>query len=234
MNCWDVLGIEPTRDPGQIQAAYSQQAKFASRQDMESLEQARRDALAQAGVAPDTMQASEQSDQSAPGAATDNTRPVPETTPSGMSEGLSASDHQVVREVVIQIKALLNDSGRSQDAAIWKAVLAEPPADRQALRDEIARQLESQLRPMAGQGGLALPVAEFLGRWFGWSELEELRNPAEPEPGMTDNPAYARPEDAEAGESSGGQPTTSFWPAVIGWVVGLVVLTSLFSQLTGS
>jgi hypothetical protein len=26
---------------------------------------------------------------------------------------------------------------------------------------------------------------------------------------------------------------TNFWPAVIGWIVGIIILTSLFGALTG-
>ena len=40
MNCWEVLGIEPTGDHARIRAAYERQEKFASGEELERLRQA--------------------------------------------------------------------------------------------------------------------------------------------------------------------------------------------------
>lgn len=143
-----------------------------------------------------------------------------------IEQELDASEGQVVREVLIQVKALLNDHGRSQDVGIWKAILCEPPADQMPLRSEIGRQLEPQLRPLAENGSFPSPVVRFLGEWFDWYSLQD---------------AVARQEEAELPEEDmDGEPMASespqmvnFWPAVIGWIVGLVILALLFGGMNG-
>lgn len=139
---------------------------------------------------------------------------------------LDASEGQVVREVMIQIRALLNDSGRSRDAGIWKAILCEPPADQVSLRREIGRQLEPQLKPMAENGSFPAPVVSFLAGWFDWHSLqdavaeEEERKYPEPDPGR-------EPQHDESPQM------VNFWPAVVGWIVGLVILATLFGGMGG-
>lgn len=213
MNCWEILGIEPTDDRRRIQDAYEQQLKFASESEARNLEQAFREAVGDA-PAPATRPA----DTAQPGQPTHEVEEASERP-------LDANDGQVVREVVIQIKALLNDSSRSKDAGIWQAILCEPPADQPQLRREIGRQLEPQVRPMAENGTFPAPVAQFLGEWFGWFSMEEAPEVADernyPEPGMA--------------EEQGDQPPqmVNFWPAVIGWIVGLVILATLFGGMGG-
>lgn len=131
----------------------------------------------------------------------------------------------MVREVVIQIKALMNDTSRSQDVGIWKAILCEPPADQLPIRREIARQLEPQIRPLAENGSLPASVAHFLGGWFEWFSLQEV----------TDKPEERPYNEAEPAEGETDQPPqlVNFWPAVIGWIVGLAILASLFSGMGG-
>ena len=143
---------------------------------------------------------------------------------------LDASESQVVREVMIQIKALLNDPGRTGDAGIWKAILCEPPADQLPLRREIGRQMEPQLRPMAENGSFTAPVVRFLAEWFDWHSLQDVvalddeRNYPESEP---------EPDAAEEGIDSESPQMVNFWPAVIGWVIGLVILAILFGGMSG-
>ena len=155
MSCWDVLGIEPTGDTARIREAYEQQLKFASPEEVARLEQAYREATGQSAPAATPARAGTE-------------------TPAG-SDGaeLDAREAQVAREVVIQIRALLNDDVRSQDVAIWRAILCEPPADKPALRRAIAARLEGLVRPMAENGALPPPVAGFLGDWFEWYGLRE-------------------------------------------------------------
>lgn len=216
MNCWEVLGIEPTDDRQRIQRAYEQQLKFASGSEAERLDQAFREATGAAPAAPQ-----KQPEQAATVANTAGDKPRDQQP----EPALNASDGQIVREVVIQINALLNDSGRSKDVGIWKAILCEPPADQPAVRRAIGQQLEPQLRPMAENGGLPLPVAQFLGDWFEWSSLQELTAQAEePEPGEPD---------ALAEEAEQAPQMVNFWPAIIGWIVGLAILASLFGGMTG-
>ena len=52
---------------------------------------------------------------------------------------------------------------------------------------------------------------------------------AERDSGFSDNPSGS--DSASSDKHQGG---VSFWPAVLGWVVALIVLTSIFSNLTGS
>jgi hypothetical protein len=194
MNCWEILGIEPTGDRERIKHAYEQQMKFASEEDAARIEQALNEAI-----------------------ATD----VP-------ARPLDGHEGQVVREVVIQVKALLHSSVRSSDVNIWRAILAEPPADQPLLKQEIARQLEPQLRPMAENGSFPAPVAHFLGDWFGWGALV-------PVPETPGRDIDERQTD-ETFQEEGSQPPqmVNFWPAVIGWVIGLVILASLFGGMSGS
>ena len=216
MNCWEVLGIEPTDDRQRIQLAYEQQLKFASGAEAERLDQAFREATGDTPAAP-------QNRPEAAANAVDSAGVEPQGHQS--EQVLGASDGQIVREVVIQINALLNDSGRSKDVGIWKAILCEPPADQAAVRRAIGQQLEPQLRPMAENGGLPMPVAHFLGDWFEWSRLQELTAKAEdPEP----SDANAAAEDVEQAPQM-----VNFWPAIIGWIVGLAILASLFGGMGG-
>ncbi|KAA1173972.1 J domain-containing protein [Marinobacter salinexigens] len=217
MNCWETLGIEPTSDRRQIQQAYEQQLKFATGDDADKLLQAYREATGEAPAAVPERTTSE------PGAS----RPAPtESRVAEPGEPLGANEGQVVREVVIQVKALLNDSRRSADAGIWEAILCEPPADKPAIRGEIARLLEPQVRPMAENGSLAAPVAQFLGQWFDWPGLE-----AQPEPEHFRN--FPEPEDAARAEDEQSPQMVNFWPAVIGWIVALAVLAMFFSGMGG-
>ncbi|SNC74731.1 hypothetical protein SAMN04487881_2530 [Marinobacter sp. es.048] len=213
MNCWEILGIEPTGDRRKIQDAYEQQLKFASEDEVRSLEAAFREAVGD-GPAP-VARAADSVQHEQHGGITEEESDRP----------LDANDGQVVREVVIQIKALLNDSSRSKDAGIWKAILCEPPADQPQLRREIGRQLEAQVRPMAENGTFPVPVAQFLGQWFGWFAIEEA-------PDAADERNYPEP---DMSEEQGEQPPqmVNFWPAVIGWIVGLVILATLFGGMGG-
>lgn len=223
MNCWEILGIEPTRDRDRIEAAYERQSKFASGEEADRLQQAYREAL---GGEP-TPGSSDRPELQVPPA----NAPSPGMPPAQATQDrdtLSASDQQIVREVIIQINALLNDSQRIHDAQIWKAILGEPPADQAPLRREIGAQLEQRIRPMAENGSFAATVARFLGDWFDWYSLRDV--PEE----------YAPGESGEQGESAGDEPEeqlkpqmVNFWPAVIGWIIGLAILASLFSGLGG-
>jgi hypothetical protein len=194
MNCWEILGIEPTGDRERIKHAYEQQMKFASKEDAARIEQALNEAI-----------------------ATD----VP-------ARPLDGHEGQVVREVVIQVKALLHSSVRSSDVNIWRAILAEPPADQPLLKQEIARQLEPQLRPMAENGSFPGPVMQFLGEWFGWDTLTTAQ-----ESSLADAEG---PDADDRFQDESNQPPqmVNFWPAVIGWVIGLVILASLFGGMSGS
>lgn len=204
MNCWDLLGIEPTSDRQRIEQAYKQQLKFASSDDAAGLEQAFREATDAAGAQPER------------------------------SQELDASSAQVAREVVIQIKALLNDDIRMKNADVWKAILCEPPADLPALRADIARRLESQLRPMAENSAFPASVSTFLGDWFDWPSLREAVNSHGKEQ-QPDERHYPEPEMMASQGEQDEQPrqTVNFWPAVIGWIIGLAILTSLFGGMGG-
>lgn len=220
MTCWEILGIEPTRDPRQIEAAFEKQSKFATGEEAERLKQAYREAM---GREPAPQAERSQPEESAPatGREVEPVTAVPDEQP------LDANEQQVVREVVIQVNALLNDSGRSKDPQIWKAILGEPPADHPRLRREIGQSLEQQVRPMAKNGTFPAPVARFLGEWFDWNSLTEVvRENREEEEAARDA------QDEEAAEDLPPQ-MVNFWPAVIGWIVGLAVLATLFGGMGG-
>lgn len=227
MSCWDILGIEPTRDRDRIRQAYEGQMKFASEQEAKALEQAFREATGDMPPQGDAV-----------GAAAEP-EPRPEPTPAERDErpsgahqdvSLSAEDSQIVREVTIQVKALLNDDNRQKDAGIWKAILCEPPADQIPLRREIARQLEPQLRPMAENGGFPQPVAKFLGDWFDWFSVSEANQA--PDPRLNPEPDGEPAADFDE-ETDQPPQMVNFWPAVIGWIVGLVVLAAIFGGMGG-
>ncbi|MBJ6138945.1 J domain-containing protein [Marinobacter litoralis] len=205
MSCWEILGIEPTGDREAIRQAYERQMKFASAEEARKLDDAFREAAGEEAVA----------------------KPVssPEPRAEEISQ-LDAHQAQVVREVVIQIKALMNDSGRQQDAGIWKAILCEPPADQLPLRREIGQQLEPWIRPMAENGSLPQPVARFLGEWFEWFSVQEAI--------IEQEQAQQSQESEENDPQNDVEPlsqTANFWPAVIGWIIGLVILTMIFGGM---
>ena len=221
MNCWEVLGIEPTGDHARIRAAYERQEKFASGEELERLRQAFKEATG-----------SELQTDNSPSNAGNEGQPEVADPPAAVrqeDQELDASERQVVREVVIQIRALLNDSSRSKDAQIWKAILGEPPADQPRVRREIADALEPQVRPMAENGSFPAPVVQFLAGWFDWYSLRDA------------HAHDADEDDMEAEKSAGDQQPqeelppqmVNFWPAVIGWIVGLAVLATLFSGMGG-
>jgi hypothetical protein len=228
MNCWEILGIDPTRDRAAIDRAYEQQKKFATGEELERLQQAYREASGQEPV----EQASYQP-ETAPGA---NAGHEPISDASADVE-LTAQEQQLVREVVIQVKALLNDSRRASDVGIWRAILSEPPADQPHIRAEVAQSLEPQVRPMADNGSFPPAVAAFLGEWFGWQELSgEAPHNA---PAQADDRGHDRGREDNRGSTDEGfaddnqPPVTNFWPAVVGWVVALVVLATFFESIFG-
>lgn len=220
MNCWNVLGIEPTRDRDAIEKAYRQQRKFASGEDTGALTEAYETALNEAGIpVPENQQAWAGSDSV----------PALSVSPARGSE-LSAEESQIARETVIQVRALLNDDRRSQNVNLWRAILGEPPADQPHIRKAIGESLSQEVRPMAENGTFPADVTLFLGDWFGWAAVSgQARELAEK--------TEAKADDAQTGiEQSADDEKpqiVSFWPAVIGWVVGLVILTSLFSGMGG-
>lgn len=220
MNCWNILGIEPTRDREAIEKAFTQQRKFASDDDIERLAEAYETALEEAGHKP-----------SETGRPPETPAQEPELSaqPSSDTE-LTVEESQIARETVIQIRALLNDDRRSRDVNIWRAILGEPPADQPHIRQVIGESLSQEVRPMAENGSFPADVTLFLGDWFGWSAVSgQARQIAEDADARVNDAT----EDQEAGTEKQPQ-SVSFWPAVIGWVVGLVILTSLFSGMGGS
>lgn len=222
MNCWEILGIDPTRDRAAIDRAYEQQKKFADGDELDRLHQAYREASGEQPqtASPEPVDAAQTLVPA--GAAATEPPAAPETE-------LSAGDRQVVREVVIQVRALLNDSRRSADEGIWRAILTEPPADQSHLRAAIAEALEPQIRPMADNGSFPPPIKSFLAHWFGWQELEESAGSAE---GAELNDGSREPRADPVDDSSQG-PDTNFWPAVIGWIVALGVLAVFFDGIFG-
>lgn len=138
---------------------------------------------------------------------------------------LDGAEGQIVREVIIQIKALLNNVTSSNDVNIWRAILCEAPANQPLIRNEIGHQLEPQLRPMAENGSFPTSVVHFLGEWFGWNTLVNNQESVDNQP-RTD---AAEPEV----DSSQTPQIVNFWPAVIGWIIGLVILASLFNGMGG-
>jgi len=219
MNCWEILGIEPTNNRDRIREAYDRQMKFASGEDAQALDRAFREATGD--VPPASELASDDASEVACSAPPDGS--------------LDANDAQVAREVVIQIKALLNDERRQQDVGIWKAILCEPPADQLPIRREIARSIEPQLRPMAENGNFTRPVAKFLGDWFDWFSVSEANRqpvPDHPDPRNYPEPGVGQNEDSDDAPEQPPQ-MMNFWPAVIGWIVGLAILAAIFGGMGG-
>ena len=214
MNCWEILGIDPTSDHQKIRQAYEQQCKFASAEEARELARAYQEAT---GGSPEPEQTQAHASEPVDG---QGEGPVQATNP---GPALNSHDSQVVREVVIQITALLNDQIRSADANIWKAILCEPPADQSAIRGEIGQQLEPRIRPMAESGALPAPVARFLGDWFGWPGLGAAAEA--PEQRMFPEP----PVDGDTQEAPQGGG--NIWVAMIGWIVGLAIVAAMFSQM---
>ncbi|PVY78116.1 hypothetical protein C8D92_102152 [Tamilnaduibacter salinus] len=225
MTCWEVLGIDPTNDRTAIDQAYQSQKKFASGDDLERLDAAYREATGEGSR-------SEPGPSAAPDTAASQASERRPATPAG----LDAREAQVKREVVLQLEAMLNDRVRMQDVGIWRAILTDPPADRDAIREALSNELYPRLYPLIEKRELAPPVLHFLSEWFGWEELEQAAG--EERRGVPDpmaGPSGYRDVSPEEDSDESQRPTLpSFWPAIVGWIVGLIVLTSLFSQITGS
>lgn len=229
MTCWELLGISPTSDRQEIEEAYTEQRKFVAEHDLADLDRARRDAFVEAGL-------SSQEPQS-PAAAESEARSVSVIEDEDTVRPLNARDQQVAREVVIQVEAMLYDSARCQDPQVWRAILTEPPADNDHIREAISDSLHPRIKPLLNAGELSQPVVAFLAQWFGWPELDAVNEQqvantdvmAERDRGFSDDVGGS--ESASDDKPQGG---VSFWPAVLGWVVALIVLTSVFNHLTGS
>lgn len=236
MNCWDILGIEPTRNRADIEAAFERQRKFAEGDELKRLEQAFLEATGDAPVsrarsAPRASMHAEPQERS-------RQQQEPEPQDSGRREErmLSAAEQQVVREVIIQVRAMLNDPVRVGDVAVWRAIVTEPPADQRPLRQAIAEGLETDVRPLAENGALPDPVVRFLADWFEWYGVVPDSGTTESGYGGYHQPASESQtgDDVQEESAAGEQPQlTNFVPHVIGWVIGLVVLYSLFSSLVG-
>lgn len=214
MTCWEILGIEPTEDKERIRLAYENQSKFATREEADRLRQAYNEALG-------------------PEAGAQSVAPrdaSPEPAPEDERRQLSGEEEGVVHDVIIQINALLNDSSRSNDVMIWKAILGDPPADQLPLRREIGSRLEGKVKPMAENGAFPAPVTHFLAEWFDWYSLKD--RPPHLLDDRDDNEPAFQSGDAEADEPAQPQ-MQNFWPAVIGWIVGLLILASLFGGMGG-
>ncbi|MCK7543090.1 J domain-containing protein [Marinobacter bryozoorum] len=237
MNCWEILGIEPTRDNARIREAFEQQSKFAEGEEARRLEAAYHNAMEEAGhpvstAGPVSAGEAQQQPQEPPGNEASGWQAESRSAP------LSGSEQQVVREVVIQVNAMLNDHVRSQDVAIWRAILTEPPADQDHVRAAIGVELEPRLRPLADESRLPAPVARFLGDWFGWYGMTDaLDRQEEGDVALDDAGRYqgiSFPADHGDDNAQQERPQmTNFWPAVLGWIVGIIILTSLFGALTG-
>ncbi|WP_148862883.1 J domain-containing protein [Marinobacter fonticola] len=231
MTCWEVLGISPTNDRDRIEQAYESQKKFAAGDSLSDLDQARDEAFRQAGFdvpqrTPDSGDAFGSTDEA----------PRGDSRPAGVA--LNAEDQQVVREVVIQVDAMLNDSYRRRDPQIWRAILTEPPADQDHIREAVGDALYPRVKPHLDEGELPEPVVAFLAQWLGWPEFEAaVHNENSSSNDPFDDPVH-RGSSTDNGDDSQPrekrQPMPNFWPAVIGWVAGLVILTSVFSNLLGS
>ena len=218
MNCWEILGIHPTSDRTLIDQAFEQQKKFATGDELLRLQQAYEEASGGQPATDGTFSSLEPISEQDSG----------EGVKTAPGERLSAQDEQIVREVVIQVRALLNDSRRASDEGIWKAILTEPPADQPRLRAALASELEPQIRPMAANKQFPLNVVAFIGDWFGWQELQntDLETPAHE---MPDQGELQQPQGTEESQP----PTANFWPAVVGWIVALAVLSAFFEGIFG-
>lgn len=229
MTCWDVLGLAPTNERERIDAAYASQRKFATDESLGELDDAYAQALREAGFAAPQPSASASTPH--PRVSSEPDRPADSAQP------LNARDQQVVREVVIQVQAMLNDHYRLSDPGVWRAILTEPPADRDHIREAVSDALYPKLKPLLDDGSLPGPVLAFLAQWFGWSELDESAGQGvEPTHDPFDDPnrrgpAAAEPQDDQQDQQRRSMP--GFMPAAIGWIVGLIVLTSVFSNLLG-
>jgi hypothetical protein len=82
---------------------------------------------------------------------------------------------------------------------------------------------------MAENGSFPIPVVTFLGDWFGWHELQDA--------GVKAPAAQTSGQENELSESTAEEnsepPTANFWPAVVGWIVALAVLATLFDGMFG-
>lgn len=219
MSCWDILGIERTSDRATIDAAFERQRKFAADSEQESLSQAYGEALAEAGFERSPDRSEPTAAPVRPGAAGDGSE-------------LAARDQQIARETVIQVQALLNDSARSKDPQVWKAILREPPADDPAIRAYIGERLQSQVRPLAENGAFPVDVCRFLDDWFGWQTLTRV-DPNMHLGGQTDPNQAREASDSNADGRSEPPQMVNFWPAVVGWIVALAILAMIFSNLGG-
>lgn len=234
MNCWEILGIEPTRNETEIQAAYERQKKFASTDDLRQLDSALYEALGRPVQTRQRESADDHATSTGHQLRADSPQPGQVGAEDEGLRALDAREQQLVREVVIQVRAMLNDSRRMNDVAIWRAILAEPPADERSIRLAIGKALEQEVRPMAENGSFTPPVARFLGDWFEWYGLVEAHQQAKEQTGAFDRPGQGGEDEATRQDEPDAPQMVNFWPAVIGWVVGLVVLYSLFSALTGN
>ena len=225
MSCWTILGIEPTKNLKLIEQAYEQQRKFIADTEVQQLNEAYHEALAHAGygdrVTPPVQTPVTESKEP--------TSAVVEEVSVAPQRDLTAHEQQIVRETLIQIRALLNDNGRVGDPQVWRAIVSEPPVDDPALRARLGEALSADVRPMAENGSLQPDVVAFLGDWFEWHSVRKAPE-LEPQPFARDQRELT-PEEVRDREALQTSVQKSFWPAIIGWSLVLIVLTSFFSRM---
>lgn len=226
MNCWEILGIEQTRNREAIEQAFARQQKFASDEQRYELRQAYQEALLDAGL--DTSPAQQAAESSSPHYHDDATPRATAGNGSDRDHELDAHERQLVHETVVQVRALLNDPQRSRDINVWRAIVTEPPADQEHIRSALSEALSREVRPLAQNGNFPPDVTLFLGDWFGWADASrQARSLAERDP------SDQADERAEALAEQKPQ-MVNFWPAIIGWIVGIVILTAMFGGMGGS
>lgn len=236
MSKWSTLGIEQTRDPEVIEAAYEHQLRFvdpeSSPDRYQTLVQAYEAAMREAGAAPQDRDFGVESD------ADSGTVQMPDP-PSQQAE-IEAG------RVMTELETVFSSPGWRADLRRWRAQLesekAHKPGVTEVLRFSLFDFLSRQARP--GEPPVSEEVLAYLDERLGWRQHRGQLKQAFPEDrvrallgggGGHEAPSPLDLDDPSPGSGEGDGPSnpmpSGIGFALIGWVIAMIILTMLFSGM---
>jgi len=242
MRTWEVLGIAPTEDQREIEAAFEQQLKFVDpEQDPESwhqLREAYEDALQQARLgAPSAREL-----------MSDDPDMAPEIADTSMPEPASPEAELRAGQVMTELESIFTNPAWRNDMQRWRAQLeserAHKPGVTEVLRFSVFDFLMRQSSP--GQPAVSEDILGYLDQRLGWSEhkgqllqrfsasqVSVLMGDASAGTGQSHAAASPLDMPQQGDQSEVPSAPKGLGIALVGWVIALMILTIIFSEMGG-
>lgn len=243
MSNWSTLGIEQTRDPEAIEAAFEYQLRFvdpdAHPERYQTLVKAYEAAMREAGATPQEQDyGTEVGNGDKPASGDDGAS-------AGMPDPPSQEAEIQAGRVMTELETVFSNPGWRDDLRRWRAQLeserAHKPGVTEVLRFSLFDFLSRQARPDE------LPVSEdvmaYLDERLGWREHRRQLEQALSEDRVrlllgggahgAESPLDMETPFPGAGDMDGvtGQMPKGFGMALMGWIIVMIILTMLFSGM---